>query len=73
MEKLRVWFDHEGDLLEVRFMKKKGFMKSIGDDIFIRLDQKGRIPGFAILNATKRFEKIKEIELPVKGKLVSAK
>lgn len=73
MEKLRVWFDQEGDLLEVRFMKKKGFMKSIGDDIFLRLDQKGHILGFTILNATKRFEKIKEIELPVKGKLVSAK
>lgn len=72
MEKVRIWFDQEGDLLEVGFMKKKGFMKSIGD-IFIRLDQKGNILGFAILNATKRFEKIKEIELPVKGKLISAK
>jgi uncharacterized protein YuzE len=72
MEKLRVWFDQEGDLLEVEFMKKKGFMKSVGDDIFLRVDQKGNILGFSILNATKRFEKIKEIELPVKGKLISA-
>jgi len=73
MEKLKVWFDHEGDLLEVGFVKKKGFVKSVGDDIFLRLDQKGNVLGFAVLNATKRFEKIKEIELPVKGKLVSAK
>ena len=73
MEKLRVWFDQEGDLLEVGFVKKKGIMKNIGDDIFLRLDQKGNVLGFAVLNATKRFEKIKEIELPVKGKLVSAK
>jgi len=72
MEKLKVWFDQEGDLLEVGFVKKKGIMKSIGDDIFLRLDQKGNVLGFAVLNATKRFEKIKEIELPVKGKLVSA-
>jgi uncharacterized protein YuzE len=72
MEKLKVWFDQEGDLLEVGFVKKRGFMKSIGDDIFLRLDQKGNVLGFAVLNATKRFEKIKEIELPVKGKLVSA-
>ena len=72
MEKLRVWFDQEGDLLEVGFMKKKGIMRNMGDDIFLRLDQKGNVLGFAVLNATKRFEKIKEIELPVKGKLVSA-
>ncbi len=58
MEKLRVWFDREGDFLEIEFMKKKGFMKSVGDDIFLRLDQKGNILGFSILNATKRFEKI---------------
>ena len=73
MEKLKVWFDQEGDLLEVGFVNNKGFMKSVGDDIFLRLDQKGNILGFVVLNATKRFEKIKEIELPVKGKLISAK
>lgn len=61
----------EGDLLEVGFEKKKGFMKDVGNDVFIRLDQKGHILGFAILNATKRLKGIKELELPVKGKLIS--
>ena len=69
-EKLRLWFDPEGDMLEVGFKKKKGFMRGIGEDIFLRLDQKGNVLGFTILNATKRFEKIKEVELPVKGKLI---
>ena len=60
MEKLRVWFDQEGDLLEIGFMKKRGFMKSIGDDIFIRLDQKGHILGFAILNVLRGLKKLKK-------------
>ena len=74
MEKrLKVWFDLEGDMLEVGFAKRKGFMKDIGEDIFIRLDQKGEVIGFAILNATKRFEKIKGLKLPINGKLTIAK
>jgi len=72
MEKrLKVWFDLEGDMLEIGFAKRKGFMKDIGEDMFIRLDQKGEVIGFTILNATKRFEKVKELKLPIKGKLVS--
>jgi len=57
-ETLRVWFDPEGDLLEVTLGKpKKGFFKDVGDDIFLRVDEKGNILGFAILNATKRTKK----------------
>ena len=70
MEKrLKIWFDLEGDMLEIGFAKRKGFMKGIGEDMFIRLDQKGEVIGFTILNATKRFEKVKELKLPIKSKL----
>jgi uncharacterized protein YuzE len=65
---LRIWFDPEGDLLEIGQTKPtKGFFKDVGDDIFVRVDQKGNITGFIILNATKRMAKIREVKLPVKA------
>ena len=67
-ETLTVWFDPEGDLLEVGLGKpRKGFFKDVGDDVFIRMDEKGNVMGFAILNVTKRMEKVKEVKLPVKA------
>jgi len=65
---LRVWFDPEGDLLEVELGKpRKGFFRAIGDDVFLRVDMKGNVLGFAILNATKRMKKVREVELPIKA------
>jgi len=67
-ESLRVWFDPEGDLLEVELGKpRKGFFRDIGDDVFLRVDEKGNVIGFAILNATKRMKKLREVELPIKA------
>lgn len=65
---MRIWFDPEGDILEVGFEKpRKGFFKDAGDDIFVRVDEGGNISGFAILNATKRTKGIREAKLPVKA------
>jgi uncharacterized protein YuzE len=67
-EPLRVWFDPEGDLLEVGLGKpKKGFFKDMGEDVFLRVDMKGNVLGFAILNTTKRMKKLREVELPIKA------
>lgn len=67
-EPLRVWFDPEGDLLEVELGKpRKGFFRDLGDDVFLRVDEKGKVLGFAILNATKRMKKVREVELPIKA------
>jgi uncharacterized protein YuzE len=65
---LRIWFDPEGDLLEIGQTKPaKGFFRDVGDDIFVRVDHEGNITGFAILNATKRMTRIREVKLPVKA------
>jgi len=67
-ESLRVWFDPEGDLLEVELGKpQKGFFEDVGDDVFLRVDMKGNVLGFAILNATKRMKKVREVELPIRA------
>lgn len=65
---MRVWFDPEADLLEVELGKpRKGFFKDAGDDVFLRVDTKGNVIGFAILNVTKRQKKAEEMELPIKA------
>jgi len=64
---LKIWFDPEGDLLEIGQTKPaKGFFRDVEDDIFVRVDHEGNITGFAILNATKRMTKIREVKLSVK-------
>jgi uncharacterized protein YuzE len=41
---LRIWFDPEGDLLEIGQTKPtKGFFRDVGDDIFIRVGAGGGI------------------------------
>jgi len=63
-EGLKIWFDEEGDFLEIMLVGKgRGFFRDIGDDIWERVDEKGRIRGIAILNFRRRAEKGK-IELP---------
>jgi uncharacterized protein YuzE len=61
--RLRVWFDEEGDFLEVTFAKRKGSFRSIGPDIFERVDAKGKVIGFAIFNFLKHDRKTVEIPL----------
>ena len=63
MGKMRVWYDKEGDFLEVTFREGKGYMKDIGDDIFERVDEKGKVLGFAIFNFSKRDQKTVEVPL----------
>jgi uncharacterized protein YuzE len=65
---LKIWFDPEGDLLEIGQAKPtKGFFKDVGDDVFVNEDLEGNITGFLILNATKRMAKIRNVELPAKA------
>lgn len=61
--RLRAWFDEKGDFLEVTFAKRKGSFRTIGPDIYERVDAKGNILGFAILNFLKHDRKTVEIPL----------
>ncbi|HLE75758.1 MAG TPA: DUF2283 domain-containing protein [Candidatus Bathyarchaeia archaeon] len=73
-EALKIWFDPEGDLLEIGQTKPtKGFFRDVGDDVFVRVDCKGNITGLLILNATKRMAKIREVKLPEKATFLKQK
>lgn len=58
MEKeISVWFDKEGDYLEVTFGKpKKGYFKEVDEDLLQRVDSEtGEIIGLAFINFAKHF------------------
>lgn len=66
-EKVKVWFDAEGDYLEVRFNDQPGYMKETRHDaVMERVDVDGNIIGFSILGVT-RFKKENPLETELIG------
>ncbi len=67
-DKVKVWFDAEGDFLEVRFSEAAGYMKETNNDaVMERVDENGRVIGFSIMQVS-RLSK----EKPLVADLVSA-
>ncbi|MGA2555911.1 MAG: DUF2283 domain-containing protein [Verrucomicrobiota bacterium] len=61
-DKIRVWFDAEADLLEVRFSDAAGFAKATKHDaVMKRVDAQGHVIGFSIMGVSK-FKKDKPLE-----------
>jgi uncharacterized protein YuzE len=51
---VKIWFDAEGDFLEVLFSDAAGLMRETADDaIMQRVDENGNLLGFSILNVSK--------------------
>lgn len=53
MAAVKVWYDREGDFLEVIFEDAPASMEEVSDDIFERRTPDGRVIGFAVMNFTK--------------------
>jgi len=48
-----VWYDREGDYLEVIFERKEGcFRETENDAVMGKVDQNGQVIGFSILNVS---------------------
>jgi len=61
-EKVKVWFDPEGDYLEVLFSDAPGYMRETTHDALMeRVDEQGRVLGFSILGVS-RFRKERPFE-----------
>jgi hypothetical protein len=51
---VKIWFDAEGDFLEVRFSESPGFMRATNNDsVMERVDERGELLGFSILNVSR--------------------
>ena len=61
---VKLWFDKEGDYLEVSFEKKAGFFRQTKNDaVMEKIDGKGNILGFSVLNVSKLAQKPFQVSL----------
>ncbi len=52
-EEIKVWYDQQGDYLEVIFRRRKGFFRETENDaVMEKGDENGDILGFSILNVS---------------------
>lgn len=53
MEKIKVWYDHEGDYLEIMFKQKEGYFRQTSvEQVMEKVDTEGNILGFSILKVS---------------------
>lgn len=51
---IKVWYDPEGDFLEVIFDKRAGFFRETNNDqVMEKVDKKGNILGFSVMKVSK--------------------
>ncbi len=50
---MSIWYDKEGDFLEITFKQAKGFLKEISEDIYERVDERNDLLGYSILNVSR--------------------
>ena len=63
MAGIKVWYDKEGDMLEVIFEEAQAMMEEISDDVFERRTTDGRIVGFMVMNFSKHDQE--NLNLPI--------
>ncbi len=64
MEKVKVWYDPQGDFLEVTFEQKVGYFRETKfDQVMEKVDMEGNIIGFSILKVSSMKEKPLDIDL----------
>ena len=61
---VRVWYDPQGDYLEVIFEQKEGYFRQTeNDQVMEKVDVKGNILGFSVLKVSKLRRKPLEVAL----------
>lgn len=63
-KEIKIWYDKEGDYLEVIFERRAGFFRETGNDaVMEKVDTKGNVIGFSILKMSAVREKPLSISL----------
>ena len=62
---IRIWYDQEGDFLEITFREAKGYLQEIAEDIYERVDEAGNLLGYALFNVTRHERQALTIPLEV--------
>ncbi len=62
--KVKIWYDHEGDYLEVTFEQKPGYFRETANDhVMEKVDVEGNILGFSVLRVSALKERPLEVAL----------
>jgi hypothetical protein len=68
-KKMKIWFDKEGDFLEILFSDAPGYMRQTDNDFVLeRVDEQENILGYSIIGISKMTKDkplIKELELEI--------
>jgi hypothetical protein len=52
-EDIKIWYDQEGDYLEVSFERKAGYFRETENDaVMEKVDSEGNLLGFSVLNVS---------------------
>ncbi len=63
-KKIKIWYDKEGDYLEVLFERKMGYFRETENDaVMEKVDKEGNIIGFSILKVSALKEKPLSMDL----------
>lgn len=63
-KKVSVWYDPEGDYLEVIFRKGKGYFRETpNDQVMEKVDNKGHVLGFSVMRISKLKKKPLKVQL----------
>jgi uncharacterized protein YuzE len=53
-QQIKVWYDPEGDFLEVLFSDKAGYMKETNNEaVMERVDEQGNVLGFTVMGVSR--------------------
>jgi len=62
--RIKLWYDSEGDYLEVIFEEKEGFFRETSSDqVMEKVDEEGNILGFSVLKVSSLREAPLEVAL----------
>jgi hypothetical protein len=54
-QKVKIWYDAEGDFLEVRFSDEPGYMRETNSDaVMERVDEEGNVLGFSVMGVSQQ-------------------
>jgi len=73
MEKkiIKIWYDKEGDYLEVLFERRKGYFRETENDaVMEKVDEEGNVIGFSILKVSAL--KGKPLSIELRGRAAAA-
>jgi uncharacterized protein YuzE len=53
-QQVKIWYDPEGDFLEVQFEEKAGYMRETNNDaVMERVDHEGKVLGFTVMGVSR--------------------